>query len=113
MVKLAENAWFGFDKIESNWVACNHTQPEYQVEFDSIVLKMNMEESSEKTVEKTVEKTIIDLITGNPKSTTKSMMVVSGLTRRGVEYQLNKLKELGKIERVGPDKGGYWKVNPD
>jgi predicted HTH transcriptional regulator len=68
-------------------------------------------EVNEKTVEKTVEKTIIDLIKVNPKSTTKTMMVATGLTRRGVEYQLNKLKELGKIERIGPDRGGYWKVN--
>ncbi|HUM89349.1 MAG TPA: ATP-binding protein [Prolixibacteraceae bacterium] len=121
MVKLAENAGFGFDKIESNWFAYNHTKPEYHVEFDSIVLKMHMEESKEKTseeavektVEKTVEKIIIDLINANPKTTTKNMISATGLTRRGVEYQLNKLKETGKIERIGPDKGGFWKVNQD
>jgi ATP-dependent DNA helicase RecG len=68
------------------------------------------EEPSKKTVEKTVEKTIIDLIKNNPKSTTKNMMIATGLSRRGVEYQLNKLKASGEIERIGPDKGGYWKI---
>ena len=63
--------------------------------------------------EKTVEKTIIDLIIENPKTTTKSMMVATGLSRRGVEYQLNNLKESGKIERIGLDNGGFWKVNTD
>jgi ATP-dependent DNA helicase RecG len=65
---------------------------------------------NEETVEKTVEKTIIDLIINNPKTTTKNMMSATGLSRRGVEYQLNKLKEIGMIERIGSDKGGYWKV---
>jgi len=69
------------------------------------------EKASEKASEKTVEKTIIDLITDNPKTTTKNMISATGLTRRGVEYQLNKLKEIGKIERIGSDKGGYWKIN--
>ena len=63
-----------------------------------------------KTVEKTVEDTIIVLIKSNPKATTKDMITQTGLTRRGVEYILNKLKKSGKIERIGPDKGGYWKI---
>lgn len=32
------------------------------------------------------------------------------VTRRTVHRDLEKLKEKGLIERVGPDKGGYWKV---
>lgn len=118
MVKLAENAGFGFEKIESNWLAYNHTQPEYHVEFDSLVLKMSINEAVEKAVEKTVEKTvekfseeiIIDLIRKNPKSTTKNMMDATGLTRRGVEYQLNKLKLSGRLQRVGSDKLGEWMI---
>lgn len=60
--------------------------------------------------EKPEEKTIIDLITDNPKSTTKNMISTTGLTRSGIEYQLNRLKESGKIERICSDKGGYRKV---
>jgi ATP-dependent DNA helicase RecG len=36
MVKLAENAGFGFDKIESNWFEHNKTAPVYKLEFDSV-----------------------------------------------------------------------------
>jgi ATP-dependent DNA helicase RecG len=61
-------------------------------------------------VEKTVENIIKNLILENPKITTKNMIKATGLTRRGVEYHLNKLKDSGKIERVGSDRGGYWKV---
>lgn len=52
MVRLAENAGFGFDKIESNWKAFNHTEPEYEITFDSTILKLNTEVESDKTAGK-------------------------------------------------------------
>ena len=63
----------------------------------------------EKTVEKTVEKILV-LITANPQITQKELMDQTGLTRRGVEWNLRKLKDEGRIKRVGPDKGGHWEV---
>lgn len=67
----------------------------------------------EKTVEKTVGKTmeeILDRIKINPNVTLKELQSKTGLSRRGVEWNIAKLKAKGKIERIGPDKGGYWKV---
>ena len=61
------------------------------------------------TVETTVEK-IIEAIKKNKSITIKQLQSVTGLTRRGVEWQLSKLKEEGIVKRIGPDKGGYWKV---
>lgn len=58
----------------------------------------------EKTVEKAVEK-IFSLIRANPRITQKQIMDKTGLTRRGVEWNLKKLKDGGRIKRVGPDKG--------
>ena len=63
----------------------------------------------EETVEKTVEK-ILAIITENPQVTQQELADITGLTRRGVEWNLAKLKAKSLIERVGPDKGGYWKV---
>jgi len=37
----------------------------------------------------------------------------TGLTRRGVEWNIDKLKKEGKIKRIGGKKGGYWKVLED
>ena len=68
-------------------------------------------ETTEKTVEKTVEKAvekILALIRSNPQITQKEIMEKTGLTRRGVEWNLKKLKNENKIRRVGPDKGGHW-----
>jgi ATP-dependent DNA helicase RecG len=63
----------------------------------------------EKTVEKTVEKIILE-ITKNPKITQNELIKLTGLTRRGIEWNLQKLKARGIIKRVGPDKGGHWQV---
>jgi DNA-binding Lrp family transcriptional regulator len=33
-----------------------------------------------------------------------------GISRRAIINNINKLKKLGILERVGADKGGYWKI---
>lgn len=115
MVNLAENAGFGFNKIEQNWKAYNSTLPDYKIEFDSVIIDFSLEtdsglgDKSEKTVEKTVEK-IISLIRENPTITAKQIEEMTKLSRRGVEYNLDKLKNEGRLKRIGADKGGYWKV---
>jgi ATP-dependent DNA helicase RecG len=38
------------------------------------------------------------------------MIKATGLSRRGVEYQLGKLKDSGKLTRIGSTKAGYWKL---
>lgn len=65
--------------------------------------------TTQKTVEKTVEK-ILDAIKSNPKITQNKLAEIAGLTRRGIEWNLAKLKEKGIIKRIGPAKGGYWEV---
>jgi ATP-dependent DNA helicase RecG len=67
----------------------------------------------EKTVEKAVEKTveiIIMLLRSNPRITQKEIATETGLSRRGVEWNLREMKKGGLIRRVGPDKGGHWEV---
>ncbi|MBC9798241.1 RNA-binding domain-containing protein [Sinomicrobium weinanense] len=54
MVRLAENAGYGFDKIETNWEQYNHTAPEYDISFDATILKLytQKEGAGAKTSEK-------------------------------------------------------------
>lgn len=66
-----------------------------------------------KTVEKTVEKAgeeILSPIKVNPKIKVKELQIITGLSRRGVEWNLAKLKQEEKIERIGSRKEGFWKV---
>ena len=62
-----------------------------------------------RTVEETVE-IIITAMKSNPKITSKELQLMTGLTRRGVEYQISNLKKENKIIRVGSTKAGEWKV---
>lgn len=68
MVKLAENAGYGFDKMDHNWKTYNQTTPEYNIAFDSTIVKLitqavgstktaTITETDLKTSEKTSEKT--------------------------------------------------------
>jgi ATP-dependent DNA helicase RecG len=63
-------------------------------------------------VEKTVVK-ILALIKDNPKITQRELMVETGLTRRGVEWNLRKLKDEGVIHRIGSARSGYWEVTTE
>lgn len=66
-----------------------------------------------KTVEeitgKTVEK-ILNALRDNPKTTQVDLAKLTGLSRRGIEWNITKLKNEGRIERIGSNKGGHWKV---
>lgn len=64
-----------------------------------------------KTVGKTAE-TILKLIIDNPKITKPEMARLTGLSLRGVEWNVQQLKSSGLIARIGPNKGGHWEVRP-
>jgi len=68
-----------------------------------------VEKIVEKTTRKTVEK-ILGAIKSNPKITQNELVEITGLTRRGIEWNLAKLKEKGIIKRIGPARGGHWKI---
>ncbi|RIH65665.1 HTH domain-containing protein [Mariniphaga sediminis] len=64
---------------------------------------------SEKSSEKSSEK-ILRLISENKYITAEELARELGITQRAVEKNLANLKRNGGIDRIGPDKGGYWKI---
>ena len=79
---------------------------------DSATTPKNSQEQ-EKTRKKTREKTrekILALITADSSITTAELANRLGITAKGVEWQIGKLKQMGVLERIGPAKGGHWKV---
>jgi len=53
---------------------------------------------------------IILLMLEDKNITTSEMAEIVQVTTRAIEKQISKLKDKGIIERIGPDKGGYWKI---
>ena len=56
---------------------------------------------------------ILNLIINNPKITKPEIASLTGLSLRGVEWNIQQLKSTGRLTRIGPNKGGYWKVTED
>lgn len=71
------------------------------------------ESIGENTVEKVKLSTadrIVSLIKENPRHSAKSLAEAIGISAKGIEKQIAKLKAQGIIRRIGPDKGGSWEV---
>lgn len=53
---------------------------------------------------------ILRLIRANPQITRGELSKLTGLSIRGVEWNLVKMKKDGLVKRIGPTKGGRWEV---
>ena len=65
--------------------------------------------NSDKSVDKSVDK-IKKLIAENKFITQKEIAERTGLSVRGVEKNISKLKKEGIIKRIGSKKTGYWEI---
>ena len=73
-------------------------------------------ENTQKTPRKSLENTqkiadkLLILLEKNPNSTQRALSKKAGVTQDSVKYHLTWLKKEGFLKRIGPNKGGYWKV---
>ena len=73
------------------------------------VMTKTMTETMIKTMTKSRSK-IIELIYNKPNITREEIAKKLNLTLRGVDWHIKGLKADKVIERVGANKGGYWKI---
>ena len=110
---LVEQVGSGIGRIRDLMKDAGLPEPVFQKEgIFTLTLKrpdIDSGKMSEKMSEKVSEK-ILRLINENSLITTEELAGVVGKSTRTVERQIKQLKEQGKIERIGPDKGGYWKI---
>lgn len=59
--------------------------------------------------EKTRDK-VIRLLRQNPKLSATALAAETGISVKGIQRHLANLKAAGIIRRIGPDKGGEWRV---
>jgi len=65
------------------------------------------------TAEKTPGKTpgeIVERLQSHPRLTIPELAEQAGKSASAVERAIRKLREAGRIKRVGPAKGGHWEV---
>ena len=63
----------------------------------------------EKSCQKTSNK-IVALLKKNAKITQNEIAKTLGISRQAVQKHLANLKLAGRLQRMGPDKGGHWEV---
>jgi predicted HTH transcriptional regulator len=92
--------------------------PEFKQDVDFIITIKRNDTENEKTTQKTTQKTaqktaqkILETIRQNSKITRSELAKITGISEDGIKWNLNNLKSRGILERVGADKGGYWKIN--
>ena len=113
----------GIDKIIDLCTLSGLPQPVFDTSFGGLQIEFvanpenpeikTSEKMREKMREKMGEKTsdkILTLIKDNPEITIKTLTDQTGKSHSTIERNLQKLQKDHRIERIGPDKGGYWKV---
>lgn len=118
---MVERTGMGIRKMKEAMVAAGLHEPTFEPDgfFRAIFLRSPefalkegaavAEKTGEKTRKKTREK-ILDLIRQNPEITAAELAKKVGLTSKGIEWNIRKLKSEGCLRRIGPDKGGRWEV---
>jgi ATP-dependent DNA helicase RecG len=132
---LAENAGFGFDKM---LIWKNKVEFETHIDYSEVtfylgeleipkkeiinnseinVSKKDLEKDLGKDLGKDLEKDIsqnqkkiLDAIRRNAYITQHELSTIVRINEKNIRNNLSKLKAKGLIERIGPDKGGYWKI---
>ncbi|MBD3271181.1 MAG: winged helix-turn-helix transcriptional regulator [Elusimicrobia bacterium] len=85
-----------------------YRNPEYALKQISEISRKSIQKTSRKYPEN-IQK-IIDVISENPNISMRELMQKLDLTEGSIRHHLFSLKKKGILKRIGPDKGGYWKV---
>ena len=58
-----------------------------------------------------LQKSIVLQMRSNPKVTYDQLAKANQKSREAIRKNIGRLKELGIVKRIGPDKGGHWEVS--
>jgi len=112
---LIESLGRGIEKIINLCASAGLQKPVFDTSFGGLQVEFTSKHENEETdmTVKTSVKTsvkIIQLLILNSDATIPEMAEQIGISERSIERNLRNLQKTKKIERIGPDKGGYWKV---
>ena len=92
--------------------------PQWQIEDgDDFVMVMPRLQSSVKSVDKSVDRSVdktcdhvLNILKTNPRATLDQVANVVGLSVRGIEQAIRRLKKVKRIRKVGGKRFGHWEV---
>ena len=101
----------GIKRALAEWPEISFTDDRDGCMFTATVHRKKVEDtvSTEESSQKTSQK-IIQLMQNDPMITIAELAQNIGITERAIKMQIEKMKAHGKIQRIGPDKGGRWEV---
>lgn len=97
--------WRPTQKTESKEKTTQKTEGREKTKEETTLKTTQKTEGKEKTTQK-----IISLMKSNPYISREEIARSCEVTSDAIKLQIKKLKDTGKIRRIGPDKGGYWEV---
>jgi len=107
-IKRVVDAWPRIDFTDDR-DGCLFTATVYRTPVGKLKLATGSPETSEKMSEKTSEK-ILKALRQDGYLTIAEMASRIGVRDRTIERNIKRLQEQNRLRRVGPDKGGHWKV---
>jgi ATP-dependent DNA helicase RecG len=107
-IKRALAAWPQIDLADDRDV-CLFTATVHRKPAEELKLVNISSGSSPKSSPKTEEQ-ILELMRKNVSITTEEIGSALGITKRAVLKQVEKLKDQGRLKRIGPARGGHWEV---
>lgn len=121
-IDYIERMGTGISRIKTVFKEQENKEPKFEFDsFFNVIFPRRIEDSSPITSPETRVKTgketrvetrveILSEISRNPKITSFELAEIIGITKKGIEWQIDKLKQSGQIKRVGSTKSGYWQV---
>ncbi len=109
---LIESWGRGIEKINIECKLAGVPAPRINYDFAGLMITFKARGKSKmpaETREKTREK-ILKLILEDSSVSTEEMSKRIGITKKGIEWQIMRLKKDGILQRIGPAKGGYWEI---
>ena len=108
-MNMVEKIGSGISRMNKLMKEVQLPQPEYRINGMFTVIFHRPIKTSGKTSGKTQDE-ILRLIAEMPEITIPQLADSLSRTTRSIEMQIKSLREVNKLERIGPAKGGYWRI---
>jgi ATP-dependent DNA helicase RecG len=111
-VRLADNAGFGFDKM-LQWEKFTQAKVIFENSINVALVTFTLNAANKKVGKKLTEnqQKMMDNIVQKSYISASELSRAVGISKRKIEINISKLKTKGLLERIGSNRGGYWKVN--